>query len=217
MLASPVESAEEALSYFQNASVEDKYDGIRAQAHIGGGEVRLFSRTRDEITESFPELVPTLVSLPFASRGEEAILDGEIVAWKAEGARASLALQRAAAAPRPKEGERQADARCSCRLPGFRRPLRRREAYFLTLRYRSGRRFSTNCWQNLPRLSSTGRYFQLQSGEVLRRGRDPNRILALPLPNYLWRRCFVLRGRRRIRQKISRRFSRRLATAATKA
>jgi DNA ligase-1 len=44
MLASPVESSEEALSHFQNASVEDKYDGIRAQAHISGGEVRIFSR-----------------------------------------------------------------------------------------------------------------------------------------------------------------------------
>ena len=54
MLASPVGSAEEALSYFENAAVEDKYDGIRAQAHISKGEVRLFSRTRDEITESFP-------------------------------------------------------------------------------------------------------------------------------------------------------------------
>ena len=31
MLASPAESAEEALSYFENAAVEDKYDGIRAQ------------------------------------------------------------------------------------------------------------------------------------------------------------------------------------------
>ena len=56
MLASPAESAEEALSYFENALVEDKYDGIRAQAHCSGGEVRIFSRTRDEITESFPEL-----------------------------------------------------------------------------------------------------------------------------------------------------------------
>ena len=56
MLASPAESAEQALSYFQNALVEDKYDGIRAQAHCSGGEVRIFSRTRDEITESFPEL-----------------------------------------------------------------------------------------------------------------------------------------------------------------
>src|ERR1700690_4177031 len=76
MFASPVESAEEAVSYFDNAAVEDKYDGIRAQAHIGGGEARLVSRTRDEITESFPELPPALAGLP-----ADAILDGEIVAW----------------------------------------------------------------------------------------------------------------------------------------
>ena len=77
MLASPVDSTEEAVSYFANAAVEDKYDGIRAQAHIGGGEVRLFSRTRDEITESFPELPPALAGLC-----KDAILDGEIIAWK---------------------------------------------------------------------------------------------------------------------------------------
>ena len=76
MLASPVESSEEALSHFQNASVEDKYDGIRAQAHVSGGEVRIFSRTRDEITESFPELPIALGGLP-----KDAILDGEIIAW----------------------------------------------------------------------------------------------------------------------------------------
>jgi len=76
MLASPVESSEEALSYFQNASVEDKYDGIRAQVHVSGGEVRIFSRTRDEITESFPELPMALGGL-----AKDAILDGEIVAW----------------------------------------------------------------------------------------------------------------------------------------
>ena len=76
MLASPAESAEEALSYFDHASVEDKYDGVRAQAHISNGEVRFFSRTRDEITESFPELPDSLAGLPRA-----AILDGEIVAW----------------------------------------------------------------------------------------------------------------------------------------
>jgi DNA ligase-1 len=81
MLASPVESAQEALSYFQNAAAEDKYDGIRAQAHIRQGEVRLFSRTRDEITESFPELPPALAGLP-----KEAVLDGEIAAWSPCGA-----------------------------------------------------------------------------------------------------------------------------------
>ena len=81
MLASPVESAEEALSYFENPAVEDKYDGIRAQAHISPGrrEVRLFSRTRDEITESFPELPAALAAVC-----EDAILDGEIVAWSGD-------------------------------------------------------------------------------------------------------------------------------------
>ncbi len=77
MLASPVESAEEGLSYFPAAAVEDKYDGIRAQAHVSEGEVKFFSRTRDEITESFPELPSALAGLP-----PDAILDGEIVAWE---------------------------------------------------------------------------------------------------------------------------------------
>ena len=78
MLASPVESAEEGLSHFADAAVEDKYDGIRAQAHISPqGEVRIFSRTRDEITESFPELAPELAGI-----AQDAVLDGEIVAWE---------------------------------------------------------------------------------------------------------------------------------------
>ena len=77
MLASPIESAEEGLSYFAGAGVEDKYDGIRAQAHVAAGEVKLFSRTRDEITESFPELPEAFAALP-----QDAILDGEIVAWE---------------------------------------------------------------------------------------------------------------------------------------
>jgi DNA ligase 1 len=80
MLASPIEAAEEGLSYFAEAVVEDKYDGIRAQAHMSGGEVKFFSRTRDEITDSFPELPGALAGLP-----QNAILDGEIVAWEASG------------------------------------------------------------------------------------------------------------------------------------
>src|SRR5580692_2878486 len=80
MLASPIDSPEEGLSYFADAAVEDKYDGIRAQAHVSDGEVKFFSRTRDEITESFPELSDALAGLP-----QDAILDGEIVAWEAPG------------------------------------------------------------------------------------------------------------------------------------
>lgn len=79
MLASPAQDAEEALSYFARAAVEDKYDGIRAQVHAGGKKdprVRLFSRTLDEISPSFPELPPALRAFP-----DPVILDGEILAW----------------------------------------------------------------------------------------------------------------------------------------
>ena len=76
MLASPADSAEDAFEYFEHAQVEDKYDGIRAQAHVSNGEVRLYSRTLDDVTESFPELPDALSVFP-----GNLILDGEIVAW----------------------------------------------------------------------------------------------------------------------------------------
>jgi DNA ligase 1 len=79
MLASPVADANEALAHFKRAAIEDKYDGIRAQAHCGGKDdlrVRIFSRTLDEISESFPELPPALRAFP-----DPMVLDGEIVAW----------------------------------------------------------------------------------------------------------------------------------------
>src|SRR3954469_608824 len=82
MLASPAETAEEAFTYFEHAQVEDKYDGIRAQAHVQNGEAHIYSRTLDEITESFPELPEALAAFT-----GELILDGEIVAWhRPEGA-----------------------------------------------------------------------------------------------------------------------------------
>jgi DNA ligase-1 len=77
MLATPAESAVSAFEAFPDARVEDKYDGIRAQVHVKGGVARMFSRTLDEVTESFPDLVPELAR--FAG---EAILDGEIVAYR---------------------------------------------------------------------------------------------------------------------------------------
>jgi DNA ligase-1 len=77
MLASPAADVAEAFEYFEHALVEDKYDGIRAQAHCGGGQVRIFSRTLDEVTQSFPELCGPLSGL----RGD-VVLDGEIIAWK---------------------------------------------------------------------------------------------------------------------------------------
>ena len=77
MLASPAADADEAFQYFEHALVEDKYEGIRAQANSGGGQVRLFSRTLDEVTPSFPEL-----TAPLSEFADNVILDGEIVAWR---------------------------------------------------------------------------------------------------------------------------------------
>jgi DNA ligase-1 len=101
MLASPVETVEEALKRFstevaeegldgpviKEAQLEDKYDGVRAQIHCGApeypGRVALFSRSRDDMTASFPELVEA-----FAGFDEPLILDGEILAWNPETGRA---------------------------------------------------------------------------------------------------------------------------------
>jgi DNA ligase-1 len=65
------------------AFLEDKYDGMRAQVHFGdgeqGGRVAIYSRNREEITESFPELCEA-----FARAGDAdgaLILDGEILGW----------------------------------------------------------------------------------------------------------------------------------------
>jgi DNA ligase-1 len=54
--------------------VEDKFDGIRAQAHVAADRVAIYSRTLDEITHRFPELIGPLQSL-----NSDAIIDGEIV------------------------------------------------------------------------------------------------------------------------------------------
>lgn len=54
--------------------VEDKFDGIRAQAHVEGGRVAVYSRTMDEITHRFPELIGPLQSLK-----TDVIIDGEII------------------------------------------------------------------------------------------------------------------------------------------
>ncbi|HEX7709234.1 MAG TPA: ATP-dependent DNA ligase [Thermoanaerobaculia bacterium] len=59
------------------AIADDKYDGIRAQIHTDGVEVRIYSRTLDQITLRFPEVEAAAKAL-----GVPAILDGEIVAFR---------------------------------------------------------------------------------------------------------------------------------------
>jgi DNA ligase-1 len=75
MLATPAADLTDiARTMPQEFLVEDKFDGIRAQAHVANGRVAIYSRTMDEITHRFPELVDPLRSLP-----ADVIIDGEIV------------------------------------------------------------------------------------------------------------------------------------------
>ena len=75
MLATPAaDLTDVARTMPEEFLVEDKFDGIRAQAHVESGRVAIYSRTMDEITHRFPELVEPLRSLP-----ADVIIDGEIV------------------------------------------------------------------------------------------------------------------------------------------
>ena len=80
MLATPAADLTDIARTMPEAFlVEDKFDGIRAQAHVESGpganrRVAIYSRTMDEITHRFPELIEPLRQLP-----SDAIIDGEIV------------------------------------------------------------------------------------------------------------------------------------------
>jgi DNA ligase-1 len=88
MLASPAETVKEPLDP-EHTVLEDKLDGVRAQAHIYDGKVRLFARGQDEVTSQFPEIARVLERL-----SRPLVLDGEVIAVKPDGgARPFQALQ----------------------------------------------------------------------------------------------------------------------------
>jgi DNA ligase-1 len=74
-LASPLERAPESLGPLAEWFVEWKWDGIRAQL-IRRGELFLWSRGEDLISDRFPELMAAAARLP-----DGAVLDGEVLAW----------------------------------------------------------------------------------------------------------------------------------------
>ena len=78
MLASPAADVAEVIARLGTPVwVEDKYDGIRAQLHLGAGSVRLYSRDLHDVSEQFPEVVAGAAHLAW-----EGILDGEVLAWR---------------------------------------------------------------------------------------------------------------------------------------
>ena len=81
MLASSAPTIEDALARITPAAVEWKMDGIRVQVHLRDGEVRLFTRTLDDITDRLPDVVAELAGLP----ARDAVLDGELIALREDG------------------------------------------------------------------------------------------------------------------------------------
>jgi DNA ligase-1 len=61
--------------------VDGKLDGIRLQAHRQGEDVRLFTRSLDNITERLPEVVEAVLALP----AESLVIDGEAIALDPSG------------------------------------------------------------------------------------------------------------------------------------
>jgi ATP-dependent DNA ligase I len=82
MLAASEPSIADAFAKIgDSAAVEWKLDGIRVQAHLDGGNVRLFTRTLDDITARLPEVVAALAGLPVRT----AVFDGELIALRPDG------------------------------------------------------------------------------------------------------------------------------------
>jgi DNA ligase-1 len=87
-----------------SAQVEDKFDGMRVQLHCGDasqpGRVALYSRNREDVTASYPEIVEAFGHVdPAVLKGDTQglILDGELLAWDV---RADRALPFAVLSPR---------------------------------------------------------------------------------------------------------------------
>lgn len=85
MLATPIETARGADLSVPHA-VEDKIDGIRAQAHVSAdGGVHLFARGKGSVTAAFPDVTGPLHEAAREGKIATAILDGEIVVVASDG------------------------------------------------------------------------------------------------------------------------------------
>jgi DNA ligase-1 len=76
MLAASAPTVAAAFERVSPAAVEWKIDGIRIQVHRQGGEVRVFTRTLDDITPRLPEITRAVLASP----AEALVLDGEAIA-----------------------------------------------------------------------------------------------------------------------------------------
>jgi len=76
LLAEKSPGLEEALSSFQNASLEFKYDGARIIIHKKGQKLWFFTRRLEDVTKQFPELKEYVLR---SVKAEECIIEGEML------------------------------------------------------------------------------------------------------------------------------------------
>jgi DNA ligase 1 len=81
MLAQPAEDVADALSHLHEAAFEYKMDGARVQVHKLGQDIRVFTRTLNDVTASVPEIVEAAQNFPVRS----IVLDGEVLAFRPDG------------------------------------------------------------------------------------------------------------------------------------
>ncbi|MEU9272373.1 ATP-dependent DNA ligase [Streptomyces sp. NPDC048251] len=81
MLAHTASAVAEAVGKLGVCAVEEKLDGIRVQVHRAGDDVRLYTRTLDDITDRLPEVTDAARRLT----GSRFILDGEVIAFDETG------------------------------------------------------------------------------------------------------------------------------------
>lgn len=77
MLAHTAKSVTEAVQALDVAcAVEEKLDGIRVQVHRSGEDIRIYTRSLDDITDRLPEVITAAGEMT----GDHFILDGEVIA-----------------------------------------------------------------------------------------------------------------------------------------
>ena len=80
MLAQTAESVDEAMDRLGEAAVELKIDGARIQVHKADDEVRVYTRNLREVTPAVPEVV----EIVRAFHARSLVLDGEVIALRAD-------------------------------------------------------------------------------------------------------------------------------------
>jgi bifunctional non-homologous end joining protein LigD len=77
------------VSDSEDWAFEMKWDGYRALAHCNGADVRLISRSGQDMSKTYPRVIEALSKLDLA----DAVIDGELVAFGRNGAPSFNALQ----------------------------------------------------------------------------------------------------------------------------